>query len=53
MHLIQDVSRNVQITFIGHTFNPIQDRGEGRGGLQNGPPASFSPITSTNVETSP
>ena len=30
-------------------FNPLQD-GEGE---QKGPPTSFSPVVSTNVETSP
>ena len=29
-------------------INPIQDGGGG----QKGPPTSFSPVTSTNVETS-
>ena len=31
-------------------INPIQDGG---GGWQKGPPTSFSPVTSTNVELSP
>ena len=31
-------------------INPIQDGG---GGRQKGPPTSFSPVTSTNVELSP
>ena len=33
-------------------INPIQDEGMGAG-AKRPPPTSFSPVTSTNVETSP
>ena len=37
---------------IGTSVNPIQDGGGG-GGAKRPTPTSFSPVTSTNVGTSP
>ena len=54
LQLSQQPSQNLfqEIFVFLYNLNPIHDEEEGRGG-QKGPHTSFSPVTSTNVGTSP
>ena len=46
-HVVVTMTLHVNIMILQKkSFDPIQDRG---GGVQKGPPTSFSPVTSTNV----